>query len=91
MIVNGYESKTKELKVDECSDVRFLEHVQSVLSLKTKRRGNIEISLTSPSGTKSKLLSERNRDNSNRGFHVSFNSNIYRSFLMKYFFSYGLL
>ena len=36
-----------------------LEHVQVILTLRNKRRGDLAISLTSPMGTKSKLLKRR--------------------------------
>ena len=36
-----------------------LEHVQAELTIQTERRGDLEIYLTSPSGTKSQLLGFR--------------------------------
>lgn len=44
------------------NEIRFLEHVQARISLKFKPRGNIRISLISPSGTVSHLLSPRIKD-----------------------------
>lgn len=50
---------TFTLKVDHCKGVNFLEHVQARISLTTQRRGDIVIFLTSPSGTRTNLLTER--------------------------------
>jgi len=36
-----------------------LEHVQAELTIQTERRGDLQIFLTSPSGTKSELLGFR--------------------------------
>lgn len=43
-------------------EIRYLEHVQARLTLKFKPRGNLKITLISPSGTLSTLLSPRIRD-----------------------------
>ncbi|KRX22108.1 Furin [Trichinella nelsoni] len=42
--------------------VAYLEHVQSYITLTSRKRGNLLIFLTSPSGTKSTLLPRRNHD-----------------------------
>ncbi|XP_017287829.1 neuroendocrine convertase 2 [Kryptolebias marmoratus] len=42
--------------------VRYLEHVQAVLTVNASRRGDLNINMTSPMGTKSILLSRRPRD-----------------------------
>ncbi|KAK3869503.1 hypothetical protein Pcinc_025199 [Petrolisthes cinctipes] len=57
-----------ELYVVECQQVNFVEHVQVQMSLDVDRRGVIEIHLTSPSGTKSTLLTQRQKDVSRSGF-----------------------
>ncbi|KAK4296497.1 hypothetical protein Pmani_031007 [Petrolisthes manimaculis] len=57
-----------ELYVVECQQVNFVEHVQVEMSLDVDRRGVIEIHLTSPSGTKSTLLTQRHKDASRSGF-----------------------
>lgn len=44
-----------------------LEHVQLIVSLKHRRRGDLSIELTSPYGTKSQLLSTRRYDDSSSG------------------------
>uniref|UniRef100_A0A672SBQ9 Proprotein convertase subtilisin/kexin type 6 n=1 Tax=Sinocyclocheilus grahami TaxID=75366 RepID=A0A672SBQ9_SINGR len=56
-----------------CSDqpdqqVVFLEHVVVRILIVHPRRGDLEISLVSPSGTRSQLLAQRLFDNSNEGF-----------------------
>jgi len=61
-----------QLKTDGCSgtsnEVRYLEHVQSIITLTTARRGEVEIFLTSAGGTRSTLLTSRVRDMSTDGF-----------------------
>ncbi|XP_024940576.1 furin-like protease 1 isoform X7 [Cephus cinctus] len=57
-----------ELHVKECSGVNFLEHVQAKVSLMAFRRGDLQIQLTSPQGTKSTLLAKRPHDISKAGF-----------------------
>ncbi|TSN48491.1 Neuroendocrine convertase 2 [Bagarius yarrelli] len=42
--------------------VRYLEHVQAVVTVNASRRGDLVLNLTSPMGTKSILLSRRPRD-----------------------------
>ncbi|XP_078001023.1 neuroendocrine convertase 2-like isoform X2 [Glandiceps talaboti] len=61
------------LNTDACdgqeNSVRFLEHVQGVISLRSTRRGDVTINMTSPVGTTSILLSTRpNDDDSEEGF-----------------------
>lgn len=57
---------------DGCSgmpnEVVYLEHVQVLLTLSSGRRGEVEIYLTSPMGTRSMLLARRPRDVSTDGF-----------------------
>ncbi|XP_076235369.1 furin-like protease 1 isoform X2 [Calliopsis andreniformis] len=60
---------TLELHVKECSGVNFLEHVQAKVSLMASRRGDLQIQLTSPQGTKSTLLAKRPLDISKAGFN----------------------
>lgn len=57
-----------DLHVKECSGVNFLEHVQAKVSLMAVRRGDLQIQLTSPQGTKSTLLAKRPHDVSKAGF-----------------------
>ncbi|CAH2264155.1 jg8111 [Pararge aegeria aegeria] len=51
------------------SEVRYLEHVQAVVSANATRRGDLEFFLISPMGTRSMILSRRaNDDDSRDGF-----------------------
>ncbi|CAI5438855.1 unnamed protein product [Caenorhabditis angaria] len=51
------------------SKVFYVEHVQAIITLKAPKRGDLQIYLTSPSGTKSTLLTKRARDSSRSGFN----------------------
>ncbi|KAK3588783.1 hypothetical protein CHS0354_011991 [Potamilus streckersoni] len=44
------------------NSIKFLEHVQARIKMKTKRRGDIVLHLTSPMGTKSTILPQRPND-----------------------------
>ncbi|KZS05709.1 Amontillado [Daphnia magna] len=68
-IVSPKNSIQLQLFVRECGNVNVLEHVQVLLSLSATNRGDIEIYLSSPSGTRSTLLQRRPLDNSRNGFH----------------------
>jgi proprotein convertase subtilisin/kexin type 1 len=48
--------------------VRFLEHVQLYVTIRYTRRGALKINITSPHGTQTTLLSERDQDSSTDGF-----------------------
>nr|CAD2171702.1 unnamed protein product [Meloidogyne enterolobii] len=48
--------------------VNFLEHVQAIIDVGAFTRGKIEIYLTSPKGTRSKLMSKRPKDTSSLGY-----------------------
>nr|CAG4638316.1 EOG090X02T5 [Cyclestheria hislopi] len=47
-------------------EVNYLEHVQAVVTLNSTRRGDVEMFLTSPMGTRSMILSRRPNDDDNR-------------------------
>ncbi|XP_067665685.1 furin-like protease kpc-1 isoform X2 [Haliotis asinina] len=49
--------------------VKFLEHVQARITMSSNRRGELQIFLTSPQGTRSTLLAKRTRDSSREGFN----------------------
>lgn len=53
---------------DENNEVNFIEQVEIVISLRTPRRGRIELYLTSPMGTRHQILKKRRRDHSRIGF-----------------------
>ncbi|KAK0424619.1 hypothetical protein QR680_008753 [Steinernema hermaphroditum] len=61
------------LYVDGCQGSKedhlvYAEHVQVIVTLTAPKRGDIQIHLFSPSGTKSTLLAKRARDTSRTGF-----------------------
>ncbi|XP_050438034.1 neuroendocrine convertase 2 [Adelges cooleyi] len=63
-------SLTLTLNTDACrgtdTHVKYLEHVQAVITLNATRRGDVELFLTSPMGTKSMILSRRPNDDDRR-------------------------
>lgn len=59
-----------QLEVKECEGVEILEHVQAKLTIYSQRRGDLNIQLTSPNGTRVTLLAHRAHDNSRSGFNV---------------------
>ncbi|XP_062558769.1 furin-like protease 1 [Armigeres subalbatus] len=60
---------TLQLVVEHCKGVNYLEHVQAKITLTSQRRGDIQIFLTSPSGTRVTLLTPRSHDLSRSGFN----------------------
>ncbi|XP_066900797.1 neuroendocrine convertase 2 [Halyomorpha halys] len=48
------------------TEVNYLEHVQAVITLNATRRGDVQLFLTSPMGTRSMILSRRVNDNDHR-------------------------
>ncbi|XP_055605634.1 furin-like protease 1, isoforms 1/1-X/2 [Uranotaenia lowii] len=58
-----------QLTVEHCKGVNYLEHVQAKITLTSQRRGDIQIFLTSPSGTRVTLLTPRPHDLSRSGFN----------------------
>jgi len=63
---------TVEIDSDGCAgsknEIRYLEHVQLILTLEYSRRGDLIIVLTTPMGTKTVLLPTRSEDSSDEGF-----------------------
>jgi len=61
------------IKTNGCADtsnvVQSLEHVQVVVTLGASQRGKVELSLTSPSGTRQILLARRHVDTSAQGLN----------------------
>ena len=53
---------------DENKQINYLEHVQFFFTLDYTKRGDLHINLTSPNGTNTMLLSEREQDWSSDGF-----------------------
>jgi len=69
--VNGHTEV--EVFADGCNgtdtEILYLEHVEAVVTLSTSFRGQVEIFLKSPQGTKSSLLAFRRLDSSADGFN----------------------
>lgn len=59
-----------KISTDACkgteTEVNYLEHVQAVVTVNATRRGDLEIFLTSPMGTRSMILSKRVNDDDHR-------------------------
>ncbi|KMQ89813.1 neuroendocrine convertase 2 [Lasius niger] len=59
-----------KIKTDACAGteyaVNYLEHVQAVITVNGTRRGDLELFLTSPMGTRSMILSRRVNDDDHR-------------------------
>lgn len=50
---------TLQLTIKDCKGVNFIEHVQAKITLTSQRRGDIQIFLISPAGTRVTLLTSR--------------------------------
>uniref|UniRef100_A0A8D9AFR3 furin n=1 Tax=Cacopsylla melanoneura TaxID=428564 RepID=A0A8D9AFR3_9HEMI len=59
-----------KLDVTECPRVNYLEHVQARVTLTAHRRGDLQIVLISPAGTRATLLAPRPHDSSKAGFNA---------------------
>lgn len=57
------------MEVKDAGDVAFLEHVQAHVTLVASRRGDVQLFLVSPAGTRSQLLARRPHDSSRAGFN----------------------
>lgn len=59
-----------EINTDACrgqdTEVNYLEHVQAVITVNSTRRGDLELFLASPMGTRSMILSKRRNDDDAR-------------------------
>lgn len=55
------------IDVDKCENVTLLEHVTANVSFSFHRRGDVKITLISPSGTSSEMISYRDNDASEKG------------------------
>lgn len=64
---------TIEVSIDvkECLNVTSIEHVVANISYSFHRRGDVKITLISPSGTQSELLSYRDNDRSQKGLYFA--------------------
>lgn len=50
------------------NEINYIEHVQLIADINHNNRGRLEIWLTSPAGTRTRLLKPRINDNSDGGF-----------------------
>lgn len=62
------EVSTKHCRKGTSREINYVEHVQAKVTLSAMRRGDIEIFLISPMGTRTTLLARRPRDHSRDGF-----------------------
>lgn len=57
---------TVKVEMDGCADtpnyIQYLEHVQVKITLRYSRRGDVQLYLVSPNGTRSTLLQKRKND-----------------------------
>lgn len=71
--VAAMETVELTLETDGCrgqmDEVNYLEHVQVVVTLQAQRRGEVELYLTSPAGTRATLLGRRASDVSSEGLN----------------------
>lgn len=79
------------------NEINFLEHVQLELSMDYTKRGDLGVTMTSPSGLKTVLLTERKLDKSGDGFHNwkfmsvhSWGENPTGKWIVKIFDKYGV-
>ncbi len=56
-----------ELDASNCSNIEFLEHVVANISFAYGVRGQIKMTLVSPAGTPSEILSYRKNDKNKQG------------------------
>lgn len=65
--VPSHRSILLKIKTDACAGtdyaVNYLEHVQAVITVNATRRGDLELFLTSPMGTRYKIILNQNNFN----------------------------
>ena len=57
------------MRVDSCDEVKYIEHIQAHVTLGASKRGDVQIWLVSPKGTRSNLIAKRPKDYSRAGFN----------------------
>ena len=57
------------MRVDDCDEVKYIEHIQAHVTLGAAKRGDVQIWLISPKGTRSNLIAKRRKDYSRAGFN----------------------
>ncbi|CAF3367974.1 unnamed protein product [Rotaria sp. Silwood1] len=65
------------IDVDKCENVTNLEHVQANVSFSFHRRGDVKVTLISPSGTLSEMISYRDNDASKKGIYYCLQIEMY--------------
>ena len=68
MVKSKRRSKFK-IRVNSCDGVNYIEHIQAHITLTAVKRGDVQIWLVSPQGTRSNLLTKRPRDHSRSGYN----------------------
>ena len=63
------ENDVYEIVFTSNCDIESLEHVQTNINVNHPSRGQIEVMLVSPSGTRTQMLAPRVNDVSDKGFH----------------------
>ena len=69
MLIDGKTRSKSSQEITDCDKVKYLEHVQVHVTLSATKRGDVQINLISPSGTKSTLIDKRIKDYSRTGFN----------------------
>ena len=57
------------MRIDDCDGLKFIEHIQAHVTLGASKRGDVQIWLISPQGTRSNLIAKRPKDYSRAGFN----------------------
>ena len=57
------------IRVDNCDGLKYIEHIQAHVTLGAAKRGDVQIWLISPKGTRSNLIAKRPKDYSRAGFN----------------------
>ena len=74
VVVRHTLTKCFEGAITNCKVVKYLEHVILITAFRFTRRGDVQIKLTSPTGTTSEMLARRYKDISSRAFVWQFTS-----------------
>lgn len=69
LVIQARSRQTAKLEVKSCDKVNYMEHVQAHVTLAASKRGDVQIALTSPKGTRSFLIAKRPKDYSRAGFN----------------------
>ena len=68
--IGAGKEETFKITTDGCDGkIKFLEHVQSIITVQADKRGDVGLRLLSPDGTETTLLTPRKYDRSTKGFN----------------------